>query len=158
MRLFWWDTELFEQTCGSFDERRVTWLIHMCDMTHPDVWHDSFMCVTHRLFWWKMASLLVCTRTMWSACQTLPASGRATRRARRFEWFLKFGASSRIRLSRSAICEDSVCGGEDLIESLGFKVSFFGLGFTVLDRISFFRLTTWENGVVWGSGGWGVMM
>ena len=22
----------------------VTWLIHMCDMTHSYVWHDSFMC------------------------------------------------------------------------------------------------------------------
>jgi len=22
------------------------WLIHMCDMTHPYVWHDSFICVT----------------------------------------------------------------------------------------------------------------
>ena len=25
---------------------RVTWLIHMCDMTHSCVWHDSFICVT----------------------------------------------------------------------------------------------------------------
>jgi len=24
----------------------VTWLIHMCDMTHSYVWHDSFICVT----------------------------------------------------------------------------------------------------------------
>jgi len=24
----------------------VTWLIHMCDMTHLHVWHDSFICVT----------------------------------------------------------------------------------------------------------------
>ena len=24
----------------------VTWLIHMCDMAHSWVWHDSFMCVT----------------------------------------------------------------------------------------------------------------
>ena len=24
----------------------VAWLIHMCDMTHLDVWHDSFRCVT----------------------------------------------------------------------------------------------------------------
>jgi len=23
----------------------VTWLIHMCDMTHSYVWHDSFICV-----------------------------------------------------------------------------------------------------------------
>jgi len=26
--------------------RSVTWLIHVCDMTHSCVWHDSFMCVT----------------------------------------------------------------------------------------------------------------
>jgi len=24
----------------------VTWLMHVCDMTHSCVWHDSFMCVT----------------------------------------------------------------------------------------------------------------
>jgi len=24
----------------------VTWLIHICDMTHSYVWHDSFICVT----------------------------------------------------------------------------------------------------------------
>jgi len=24
----------------------VTWLVHMCDMTHAYVWHDSFMCLT----------------------------------------------------------------------------------------------------------------
>jgi hypothetical protein len=24
---------------------RMTWLIHMCDMTHLYVWHDSFVCV-----------------------------------------------------------------------------------------------------------------
>jgi len=24
----------------------VTWLIHVCDMTHSYVWHDSFICVT----------------------------------------------------------------------------------------------------------------
>jgi len=28
----------------------VTWLIHMCDMTHSYVWHDSFICdMTHWL-------------------------------------------------------------------------------------------------------------
>jgi len=27
----------------------VTWLIHMCDMTHSYVWHDSFLCVTWRI-------------------------------------------------------------------------------------------------------------
>jgi len=25
---------------------RVTWLIHICDMTHTYVWHDTFICVT----------------------------------------------------------------------------------------------------------------
>ena len=25
---------------------RVTWLIHVCEMTHSYVWHDSFICVT----------------------------------------------------------------------------------------------------------------
>jgi len=24
----------------------VTWLFHVCDVTHSRVWHDSFMCVT----------------------------------------------------------------------------------------------------------------
>ena len=24
----------------------VTWLIHMCDVTHAYVWHDAFICVT----------------------------------------------------------------------------------------------------------------
>jgi len=28
----------------------VTWLITMCDMTHPYVWHDSFICVRHDSF------------------------------------------------------------------------------------------------------------
>jgi len=27
----------------------VTWLIHMCDMTYSHVWHDSFTCVTWRI-------------------------------------------------------------------------------------------------------------
>jgi len=27
----------------------VTWLIHMCGMTHFYVWHDSFLCVTWRI-------------------------------------------------------------------------------------------------------------
>jgi len=28
----------------------VTWLIHTCDMTHPCVWHDWFVCVWHDSF------------------------------------------------------------------------------------------------------------
>jgi len=30
----------------TFVARCVTWLIHMCDTTHPYVWHDSSICVT----------------------------------------------------------------------------------------------------------------
>jgi len=32
----------------------VTWLIHMCDMTHPHVWRDSFICVTGLIHMWAM--------------------------------------------------------------------------------------------------------
>ena len=32
----------------------VTWLIHVCDMTHSCVWHDSFMCVTWLIHVWDM--------------------------------------------------------------------------------------------------------
>jgi len=32
---------------GYYPRRAVTWLIHMCDMTHSCVWHDSFMRVTY---------------------------------------------------------------------------------------------------------------
>jgi len=30
--------------------RSMTWRIHMCDMTHPYVWHDLFMCVTWLIY------------------------------------------------------------------------------------------------------------
>jgi len=30
----------------------VTWLIHMCDMTHSYVWHDSFICATWLIYVW----------------------------------------------------------------------------------------------------------
>jgi len=30
----------------------MTWCIHMCDVNHSYVWHDSFMCVT----WWRIGS------------------------------------------------------------------------------------------------------
>jgi len=29
----------------------VTWLIHMCDMTHPYMWHESFIRVTCSYVW-----------------------------------------------------------------------------------------------------------
>ena len=33
----------------------MTWLIHMCDMTHSYVWHDSFICVTWLIHMCDMA-------------------------------------------------------------------------------------------------------
>ena len=38
----------------------VTWLIHMCDMTHSYVWHDSFICVTWLIHMWDMTHRDVC--------------------------------------------------------------------------------------------------
>jgi len=38
-------TIMWESWHDSF--RRVTWLIHICEMTHPYVWHDSFMWTTY---------------------------------------------------------------------------------------------------------------
>jgi len=32
--------------CDIAKNIRVTWRIHMCDMTPSSVWHDAFMCVT----------------------------------------------------------------------------------------------------------------
>jgi len=41
----------------------VTWLIHMCDMTHLYVWHDSSICVTRRIHMCSMyMRLFVCVR------------------------------------------------------------------------------------------------
>jgi len=47
-------------TCVSMTYSDITWLIHMCDVTHSHVWRDSFTCVTwlihicHDLFMWDM--------------------------------------------------------------------------------------------------------
>jgi len=30
---------------------RVTWLMHMCDLTHSYVWHESFICMTRPNDW-----------------------------------------------------------------------------------------------------------
>jgi len=38
----------------------TTWLIHMCDMTHSYVWHDSFICVTWLIHMYDMAHSYVC--------------------------------------------------------------------------------------------------
>ena len=39
---------------------RVTWLIHMCVMTHSYVWHDSFICVTWLIHTCDMTHSYVC--------------------------------------------------------------------------------------------------
>jgi len=31
----------------------VIWLIHVCDMTHSYVWYDSFICVTCLIYMWR---------------------------------------------------------------------------------------------------------
>ena len=42
----WVSHTSFRWRCGSRDSFIcVTWLIHVCDMTHSCVWHDSFICV-----------------------------------------------------------------------------------------------------------------
>jgi len=49
---------------------RVTWLIHMCAMTHSYVWHDSFICVTWPIHMCDMThsyvwhDWFVCVRTL----------------------------------------------------------------------------------------------
>ena len=46
----------------------VTWLIHMCDMTHSYVWHDSFICVTwliHVCYMTHLVRETVVTRVTW---------------------------------------------------------------------------------------------
>jgi len=40
----------------------VTWLIHMCDMTHSYVWHDSFICVTWLIHTWHDSCIRDMTR------------------------------------------------------------------------------------------------
>jgi len=45
---------------GSHSFTRVTWLIHMCDMTHSHVWHDSFTCVTWLIHSEARHSRLIC--------------------------------------------------------------------------------------------------
>ena len=37
----------------------VTWLSHVCDMTHSCVWQDSFMCVTWLIHVWDMTHAYV---------------------------------------------------------------------------------------------------
>ena len=40
-------------TCGA-TRLYLTWLMHMCDMTHVHVWHDSSTCVTWLMHSWRM--------------------------------------------------------------------------------------------------------
>ena len=35
---------------GCWSTYWMTWLIHMCDMTHSYIWHDAFICVTWRIY------------------------------------------------------------------------------------------------------------
>ena len=44
MRCIWCHT--YEWVMSHIWKKYVTWLIHICDMTHSYVWHDSFICVT----------------------------------------------------------------------------------------------------------------
>ena len=55
----------------------VTWLIHMCDMTHSYVWHDSFTCVNCLIHVWDISHSIWemrkshCTPFTSRACVTL---------------------------------------------------------------------------------------
>jgi len=54
----------------------VTWLIHMCDMTHPYVWHDSSTSVTCRYFSRRLGEpLRLSYRRSRPHCRRLPANG-----------------------------------------------------------------------------------
>jgi len=44
MHCIWCHT--YEWVMSHIWKEYVTWLIHICDMTHSYVWHDSFICVT----------------------------------------------------------------------------------------------------------------
>ena len=53
----------------------VTWLIHMCDVAHSYVWHDSYMCVTW-LFHLTYAHYWVLSRGKWrEASNPCPCCG-----------------------------------------------------------------------------------
>jgi len=45
----------------------VTWLIHMCDMTHSYVWHDSFICVPCLVRMCDVTHSYMC-HTQWYVC------------------------------------------------------------------------------------------
>jgi len=46
LSLAWFQCEMVPFWPFKWAAPDVTWLIHMCDMTHSYVWHDSFICVT----------------------------------------------------------------------------------------------------------------
>ena len=61
---------------------RVTWLIHICDMTHSYVWHDSFICVTwlihvcdvthsYHMCAWSHAQMLLCWKLWPCTCSPI---------------------------------------------------------------------------------------
>ena len=49
--------------CDSF--MCVTWLIHVCDMTHSYVWHDSFICVTWLIHMRDTLCSFSCVTWLW---------------------------------------------------------------------------------------------
>jgi len=48
----------------------VTWLMHMCDMTHSYVWHDSCICVTWLIHMYDMthAYVFMCETRLVHTC------------------------------------------------------------------------------------------
>jgi len=46
----------------------VPWLIHLCDMTHSSVWHDPFICVPWLIHMCAMTHSYVCHDLTWHAC------------------------------------------------------------------------------------------
>ena len=57
----------------------VTWLVHMCDVTHSYVWHDSCICVTrlihmcdvtHSYVWRDSRDSIICFRRLVYMCGT----------------------------------------------------------------------------------------
>ena len=69
---------------------RVPRLIHMCDMTHSHVWHDSFTCVT-----WLIHICDICVRHTATHCNTLQHTATHCNTLQhtatsRFEWVAAF--------------------------------------------------------------------
>jgi len=72
----WWHRHSRMEDClavnnanCALDFLQVPWLIHMCDMTHAHLWHDSFTCVTWLIYVCDMTHLhvwhVLCTFVTW---------------------------------------------------------------------------------------------